>query len=620
LTAVAVAAGLQYMLSAEPAIAPFLFFFPGVAVASWVAGRGPGLLAVVLSALAGNYLFVVPHSAWSLSTPALVATTLFTVSATVVALVCAAFRTVFLDLQEAFAERVKAERALRYERDLSRAITQSVAEAVFVWDEEGRVTLANPEAERMFGFHIEEIKNQVFHDVFHHHHVDGRPFPWSECPLEKIYRNGETLREHEEVFFRKDGSPLLASCSNAPLEVEGERSGVVLVVRSITEQKAAAAERERLVAALEETDRRRSQFLAVLSHELRNPLAPIRTSLHILERAAPGGEHAKRALAVIDRQVGHLTRLIDDLLDVTRVSRGKIRLQRELLDLTALIRRTVEDHRSLFVQRGIELQDDTSASSESLWVKGDGTRLSQVLGNLLQNAAKFTPRGGRTAIRVKRRDRPDVALVSVRDTGVGIAREMLPRLFEPFAQAESTLDRARGGLGLGLALVKGLVELHDGTVQVHSDGPGTGAEFTVQLPLEPKPTATASQLAPLPKPTGQRVLVIEDNVDTAESLRQVLELDEDTVEVANSGADGIDKARSFKPDVVLCDIGLPGMDGYQVARAMRADPELQAIRLVALTGYAGPEDVARAREAGFDHHLAKPHNIQRLEQILAENR
>jgi len=367
--------------------------------------------------------------------------------------------------------------------------------------------------------------------------------------------------------------------------------------------------------SLEEADRGKSQFLAMLSHELRNPLAPIRNSLYILDRAAPGGEQAKHAQAVIERQVVHLTRLVDDLLDVTRISRGKIQLRRERLDLHDVVHRAVEDNRWLFEQNGVELQ--VSVPEVPLWIDGDRTRIAQVIGNLLHNSAKFTQPGGEAAVSVEANEEVGQAIVRVRDTGVGIAPEMLPRVFEPFAQADSTLDRSKGGLGLGLALVKGLVEMHGGTVSVESEGLGKGAEFTVRLPLE---SAELPPSAPLPGPAAGgplRVLVIEDNVDAAESLREALELGEHTVEVAFSGADGIAKARAFRPDVVLCDIGLPGMDGYEVARTMRADPALRATRLVALTGYAGPEDVVRSREAGFDVHLAKPPTLEKIEEALA---
>lgn len=369
-----------------------------------------------------------------------------------------------------------------------------------------------------------------------------------------------------------------------------------------------------LVEALREASLRKDEFLAMLSHELRNPLAPVRNSIYILDHAPCGSEQERRAKRVIDRQIGHMVRLVDDLLDITRISRGKIQLQRESIELVELVRRTVDDHRSVFERSEVALE--LQLCKGPVWVDGDATRLSQVVGNLLQNAAKFSGPGGHTRVSV------DVAsanaLVRVRDDGMGIAPEILPRLFDPFTQAESTLDRSRGGLGLGLALVKGLVELHGGNVQAASAGPGQGAEFTIRLPIARSPR----RAEPLPgrsaPPHARRVLVIEDNTDAAESLKEALELRDHDVEIAHSGPDGLDKARAFLPDVVVCDIGLPGMDGYEVARAIRAEPALRSTRLVALTGYASPDDRRRASDAGFDRHLAKPPDLMALERMLHE--
>ncbi len=374
---------------------------------------------------------------------------------------------------------------------------------------------------------------------------------------------------------------------------------------------AVAVARSRAEEALLEADRRKDEFLAVLSHELRNPLAPIRNGLYILERAAPGGEQARRAHATIDRQVGHLTRLVDDLLDVTRVVRGKVQLQRDRLEFGDLVRRAVEDHRHAFVASGVRLE--ARLHSEAMWLSADGTRIAQVVGNLLGNAAKFTPRGGRVELTLERE--AGAALLRVRDTGVGITPEELTRLFQPFAQATQTLDRSHGGLGLGLALVKGLVELHGGTVSAASNGPGQGAEFTVRVPLEPAPIQAASRAETLPF-KRRRVLVIEDNVDAADSLKEVLELLGHEVQVAFDGRSGLVAAREFRPDVVLCDIGLPEMDGYEVARQLRAHDAHRDVVLVALTGYALPEDRQRVAEAGFTHHVAKPPSLEALERVL----
>jgi PAS domain S-box-containing protein len=371
---------------------------------------------------------------------------------------------------------------------------------------------------------------------------------------------------------------------------------------------------EELLRERAEADRRKNEFLAMLSHELRNPLAPIRNSLYLLAHAPPAGDQARRAQAIIDRQVGQMTRLVEDLLDVTRIARGKAQLQREILDINEVAQRTVEDHRGAFADGGIELE--MAAAAEEIWVNGDSTRLSQVIGNLLQNAAKFTPRGGKTTVSVERDSARQQAIVRVQDTGRGIAPEDQLHLFEPFTQADVTIDRKKGGLGLGLAVVKGLVEMHGGSVTAASTGVDEGATFTITLPLEATGPAEAHRPRADAQKAVRRVLVIEDNEDAADSLREALELCGHEVEVAYTGSEGIEKARAFGPEVVICDIGLPEMDGYTVARALRADSQHARVTLIALSGYAGPEDLAKAKEAGFDGHLAKPPSMDAVERVL----
>jgi DNA-binding response OmpR family regulator len=379
------------------------------------------------------------------------------------------------------------------------------------------------------------------------------------------------------------------------------------------EARAAREAHAENAAILQEADRRKNEFLGVLSHELRNPLAPIRNALFILRRAQPGGEQANRAQAVIERQVGHLTRLVDDLLDVTRISRGKIQLVRVRTDLAEVVRRTAEDHKGLFAGGQLALE---VSCPQPLWVEGDVTRLAQIVGNLLANAAKFTDPGGH--VRVSAAREGAFAVVRVRDSGIGIAAEVLPRVFDAFVQEEATLHRSRGGLGLGLSLVRGLVEMHGGRVTAHSDGLDQGSEFTISLPTASGAPGPSPRTEGRAAPPRRRVVLVEDNQDAAETLREVLELGgHDVVAVAHDGNTGIERVRALQPDVVLCDVGLPGKDGYEVARAIRSDPALAATRLVALTGYATPEDQRRAAEAGFDHHLSKPANLKQLEDIFS---
>ncbi len=498
-------------------------------------------------------------------------------------------------------DRKRAEESLRESESRFRSIADSSPVLMWLTDAEGELLFVNRTCRDYFGLPRDSAG------------ADWRPFVHSE----DANRWGEfagAVREQRTFVGqlrvrRSDGEwRWLATHAEPRFSASGEFLGHVGAGRDITEAKRASD-------ALREADRRKNEFLAMLSHELRNPLAPIRNSLYILDRAAPGGEQARRAHRVIDRQTAHMARLIDDLLDVTRISHGKISLQRERLELGELVQRTIEDHRSLFQDSGISLEP--SLPDERLWVDGDATRLAQVVGNLLQNAAKFTGRGGSTSVTLRRDAATGQAVITVRDTGVGLGAEMLPHLFEPFSQADRTLDRSRGGLGLGLALVKGVVELHGGTVAARSEGPGQGAEFTVRLPLQQRDLEQAEAAQVAAPATGRRVLLIEDNLDSAETLREALELMGHQVEVAHDGPEGIAMARRRPPEVVLCDIGLPGMDGYQVARALRADETFRGAVLVALTGYAGPDDQQRAARAGFWMHLAKPPSMAELEEVLA---
>jgi two-component system CheB/CheR fusion protein len=318
--------------------------------------------------------------------------------------------------------------------------------------------------------------------------------------------------------------------------------------------------------------------------------------------------------------VGLLSRLVNDLLDLTRISRGKVRLHLVPVELTGLLRQTAADHAPLFDAHDVRLE--LALGDTPLWMEADPARLAQAVGNLLANAVKFSRAGGRVTVSVER-DAADRAVVKVRDEGVGIAPELLGHLFEPFTQADTTLDRTRSGLGLGLSLVRDLVTLHGGAAAAPSEGPGRGAELVLWLPLRPELAAAAAPPAPAPPPpppeerVRRRVLVIEDNEDAAEMLREMLLLWGHEVEVAHGGREGLARARRFKPEVVLCDLGLPELDGYAVAQALRADPELGSAFRVALTGYASLEDRRRAIAAGFHRHLAKPVPVDVLEELLS---
>ncbi|BDG05482.1 hybrid sensor histidine kinase/response regulator [Anaeromyxobacter oryzae] len=512
---------------------------------------------------------------------------------------------------------------------LFESVLETLPNPVFVKDEAHRWVLLNDAYCRFMGLPRERLLGKSDHDFFPE--SEARVF-WSKD--DAVFRTGE-LNENEERFTDSSGRRhVILTRKSLHVDADGSR-WLVGVITDITDRKDVeeelrrsrdeldvrvrerTAELERLNAQLEEESRRKTEFLGVLSHELRNPLAPVLNALELLDRAAPGSERAGAARAVIGRQVGHLTRLVDDLLDLTRISRGKVHLRRERLDLADAVRRAVEDHRPLLDARGVALE--LRGPDRPLAVDADPTRIAQIIGNLLQNAAKFTAPGGRVRVTVDAA--PDRrARIRVEDTGIGITPAMLGRLFHPFTQADESLHRSSGGLGLGLALVKGLALLHGGDVSARSAGTGRGAEFEVLLPLVSEAASAAGSGPPPPRPTRRRVLVIEDNVDAAETLRLLLEMGEHEVAVAHDGVTGLARARAFRPDLILCDLGLPGMDGYAVARAIRADPALAAVDLVAISGYALPDDRRAALEAGFDAHLAKPVPLDRLEDALRTRR
>jgi two-component system CheB/CheR fusion protein len=507
------------------------------------------------------------------------------------------------ELAERTLAQARQQDALRDREEWFRAIVETVPHMVFVGEDGGNV-YNNARLEQYTGMTSDALRGYGWTQTIHPDEAARAAEIWSRSQV-----TGEPFTSINRVR-RHDGEYRWFLTAAAPLR---DRAGrIVRWIGTWTD----IHDRVRAEEALREGDRRKDEFLAVLSHELRNPLAPIQNAYNIMERVDPLSDQALRARAVIGRQVDHLTRLVDDLLDVTRISRGKVQLRRSRVDLGATVRRTMEDLRADFASRNIALELREPAGTT--WVDGDATRLAQVVGNLLANAAKFTEPGGHVSVTIDRVG--ESATIRVRDDGVGIAPDVLRTLFEPFTQADRTLHRARGGLGLGLALVKGIVELHGGRATARSEGEGRGAEFTISLPIAAEEGDAAAGDRPARHAARRRILVVEDNEDAAVTLRDLLELDGHEVHVAGDGETALRAALRLRPDVILCDVGLPGVDGYEVARRLRSSREADAITLVALTGYASQEDVERALGAGFDHHLGKPPDLDKLLRILARPR
>jgi signal transduction histidine kinase/ActR/RegA family two-component response regulator len=436
----------------------------------------------------------------------------------------------------------------------------------------------------------------------------GQP-PWSDFPLIIFMPRSASNFENRTALEAFAGLGNVTALEK-PIHPLTMLSAARAAMRARNRQYAARA-------ALEQRERdirQRDQFLALLGHELRNPLGALRNASKLVERDAPGVPRLAKPLAIIDRQIDTLTLLVDDLLDVARVTSGKIALKLSPVDLAALARNLVAEAGRSSRERRLQLSFD--APSAPVMVMGDALRLEQVINNLLTNALKYTPPGGSIRVSVAG---GGTTILRVVDTGVGISAEVLPTIFEPFTQASQTLDRSQGGMGLGLSVVRALARLHGGEVIAASAGPGRGTEFTFRLPGAPDAMArfVGPQKAPGAAPPPRHILIVEDSADNRESLQELLEAQGHHVDIAIDGEQGVERAIAGRPDVALVDIGLPRLDGYEVARRIRAAGGSR-ILLVALTGYGQPEDRTRAVAAGFDLHLTKPLNLDVLGEILSD--
>jgi PAS domain S-box-containing protein len=511
----------------------------------------------------------------------------------------------FSKITRDLTERRAREEDLRHSEERFRLMVEAVQDyAIFMLDPDGRIASWNAGAERIKGYRPSEILGQHFSRFYPPERVAAG---WPEHELATARATGRF--EEEGWRIRKDGSRFWANVViSAVHDQAGELRGFTKVTRDLTER--------RRIETLEAEGKQITEFLAMLGHELRNPLAPIRNAVAVMGTKGTADPTTRWAREVIERQVGQLSRLVDDLLDVGRITSGKITLQREPVDLAAVAARALEAARPLQDERHHDLGVDLGPGP--LFVQGDAMRLVQVVVNLLSNAAKYTPDGGHVWVRLRREG--DEAVLSVRDDGVGMSADLLPRVFEIFVQGDRSLERAEGGLGIGLSLVERLLALHGGTIKAYSAGPGQGSEFIVRLPVTEspvtEPSAPSSAKVAGARSRRLRVLVVDDNQDAMESLAMLLGFWGHDVVTASDGIAAVDLALQRRPHVVLLDIGLPGIDGYEVARRIHAQEGATKPVLVAMTGYGQAEDRQRAREAGFGLHLVKPVEPDALQRAL----
>ncbi len=505
-----------------------------------------------------------------------------------------------------FSERVRAAAALRESEQRFARFMQHLPGLAWIKDLEGRYVFVNDSAEKAFRKPRAQLYGKTDRELFppetaQQFQANDRRAVESEAGVQVI-----------ETLLHEDGVLHYSVVSKFPIPGPAGRPGLVGgIAVDITDLK-------RVEDALKEADRHKDEFLAMLAHELRNPLAPISNALNVLKLPNANAAIAQRAREMMERQVEHMVRLVDDLLDVSRIMRGKIELRREPVEVATVIGRAVETAQPIIDAEGHALT--VSLPNEPLWLFGDLVRLAQVVGNLLNNASKYTERGGTIAVAAERVD--GEAVLRVRDSGIGLSPEDLARIFDMFVQAERRTQDARGGLGIGLTLVRRIVEMHGGSVVAHSEGPGRGSEFVVRLPLTAGPVSDERRAADVASTAAgpiepRRLLIVDDNFDAADSMAIMLRLRGHDVRVARDGPSALAMAAADPPDLALLDIGMPTMNGYELARRFRENPALQNVLLVAVTGWGHDDDRRRTKEAGFEFHLVKPVEIAALEEVLA---
>jgi PAS domain S-box-containing protein len=518
----------------------------------------------------------------------------------------------FTGIVRDITERKQAEAELRQAEERMRSVVDHVLDAIITIDEKGRIESFNKAAERIFGYSAPAVMGKnvrmLMPEPYHSEH---------DAYLDNYLRTGQRKIigiGREVVGRRRDGSTFPMELAVSEFSIGGRRF-FTGIVRDITERKRLEDQLKQRLQDLAEADRQKNDFLAMLGHELRNPLAPMSNALYLMRRARSDTSLVEQAQSMIERQLQHLVRLVDDLLDLSRIVQGKIDLRRERIRLGDAIRRAVETSQPTIDANGHVL--DVVLPERDLYVMGDLIRLAQAVSNLLNNAAKYSSKPSQIVLRLTHEGTH--AAIAVTDEGAGIPPDLLPRVFDLFVQGEHTLARSQGGLGIGLTLVRRVVEMHNGSVSVSSLGRGKGSEFTIRLPVLPESQGPVREpggpsAEPIDRP--RRVLVVDDNVDAANSIAKILSLFGHTVRCAHDGPEALSAANDFEPEVIVLDIGLPGMDGYEVARRLRASDKFRRTALIALTGYGQEDDRALSREAGFDQHLTKPVDPDLLNKVL----
>ena len=514
-------------------------------------------------------------------------------------------------LNDEAQRRQRAEYDVRMQKKWLEVTLASIGDAVITTDTNGRVTYLNPVAEAMTGWENRQAVGQLLDEVFVVMNEDShKPV---ENPATRALREKRVVAlANHSVLIARDGTAISIEDTAAPISTDNEVLGAVLVFHDVSQRRGLEKQLLKRARTLALINQRKNDFLTMLAHELRSPLSPISNAMQILSLQENLPSLVTEPLSIITRQVQHLRRLVDDLLDVSRITRGRMKLTKETIDLANLARAACVDFRDDFLSSGIQFS--YSIPDGPVWVHGDTHRLMQVLHNLMGNALKFTPSSGTVHLQFEAGEK---AVITLTDTGVGIDESVKPYLFEPFTQEHQSLDRSVGGLGLGLALSKGIIALHNGSIAIFSEGANKGTRVILEFPISQASTEAASTNQTVTITTAKRILLIEDEKDAGDTMVEILRLLGHDTHRARTGLEGLRKAAVLEPELVICDLGLPGINGFEVARRIRSNPLTNNIPLVALTGYGGSDFVQQSKDAGFQLHITKPATMDDIRRAIS---